>query len=187
MPNPGDSQSLFDLFTGLPLHPLITHIVIVMLPLAALAMIVVMVFPRLRKPYLPVALGASVIATASAYVAVQSGKALQERVGWPGVHAELGDTVLPLTALFTLASMGWAVISRWKTPAAVWITRVIAVAVVSLAVAAITFLVLAGHSGAKAVWEDRIAPPASLMEDLPAVPGESRPVDLMGPPQIRAG
>jgi len=171
MLTPGDSQSLFDLFTGLPLHPLIIHIVIVMLPLAALAMIVVMVFPRLRKPYLPVALGASVIATASAYVAVKSGEALQERVGWPGVHAELGDTVFPLTALFTLASIGWAVTSRWKTTAAVWLSRVIAVAVVSLAIAAITFLVLAGHSGAKATWEDRIGAPASIMEQLPAVPG----------------
>ncbi|MFT6973324.1 MAG: flagellar basal body-associated protein FliL [Pontimonas sp.] len=171
MVNPEDSQSFFDLFTGLPLHPLIIHIVIVMLPLAALAMIVVMVFPRLRKPYLPVALGASVIATASAYVAAQSGKALQERVGWPGVHAELGDIVFPLTALFTLASIVWAVISRPKKPAAVWITHVVAVAVVSLAVAAITFLVLAGHSGAKAAWEDRIAPQVSSSEESLMVPG----------------
>jgi uncharacterized membrane protein len=41
---------------GLPAHPLLVHAAVVLLPLAALATIVVAVVPKTRRHYAPVAL-----------------------------------------------------------------------------------------------------------------------------------
>ena len=54
-------MELFDLVGGLPFHPLIIHLVVVMVPLASLAMTVVIFFPSLRKPFVPLAVGMAVV------------------------------------------------------------------------------------------------------------------------------
>jgi hypothetical protein len=40
---PEESTGLFDLVTGLPLHPLINHVVVVMVPLAVVTMVLVII------------------------------------------------------------------------------------------------------------------------------------------------
>jgi hypothetical protein len=87
-------NKIFDLFLGLPVHVLITHIVVVLLPLSAFALILLVFLPKLRNKYLfltLIGLGVSVVA---AFIAKESGEALSYRVGTPSVHTEWGEKTL---------------------------------------------------------------------------------------------
>ena len=47
-------MSIDNLF-GLPAHPLVVHAAVVLLPMAAIATVVVAAVPRWRRPYAPLA------------------------------------------------------------------------------------------------------------------------------------
>ncbi|WP_328291695.1 hypothetical protein OG218_02880 [Kineococcus sp. NBC_00420] len=85
---------MFDTIGGLPVHPLVVHAVVVLLPLAVLGTIAVAVFPRWRTRYAGINALVAVVGTALCPVATSSGEALEHRVGDPGLHAELGDQLL---------------------------------------------------------------------------------------------
>jgi len=173
---PPESTGIFDLFTGLPLHPLINHVVVVMAPLAAVTMVLVIIVPKLRRAFVPVGLVFSFLAAASSFIAEQSGEALQSRVGSPGEHAQLGENVVPVAIGFAVVSLVWALIARATTPVMRWISRVLALAVIALGVVLTIFTVLAGHSGAAATWEPRITEEVSAPSETPgqveSVPAE---------------
>lgn len=161
----GETGGVFDTIGGLPVHPLIDHVVAVLLPLSALALIVIVVVPRWRTMFRWLVLAGLGVSTIAAFVAKESGEALAERVGLPAEHAELGN-VLPAVALMLLV-----VASAW-----LWLCRkdeadsgsssrlgsglslVTAMASMVLAVVAVGMTVLVGHSGAQAVWASRVAP-----------------------------
>ncbi|MFD1504244.1 hypothetical protein FE374_04150 [Georgenia yuyongxinii] len=97
-------SDLFDLVTGLPVHALVVHAVVVLLPLVVAGTIAVALIPRWRRPYAPVVALLATAATAIIPVATQSGLALMRRVGPPaGAHQTLGQQLiwfaLPLTVL----------------------------------------------------------------------------------------
>ena len=159
--NDSESSGIFDLITGLPVHPLIIHVVVIMLPVAALAMVALVFLPALRRHYLLPTLVALLVGAGSAFVAKQSGEALQNRVGSPGEHAELGENVVPLALGLFAVSVIWAyapkIMSRWPK----FLQRVLELGILVLAGASIVFTVLAGHSGATASWENRIGTDAA--------------------------
>lgn len=95
MPHTTASTGPFDLITGLPVHVLITHAVVVLLPLAVLTLILVITIPELRSHYRYPAVGLAIVGAISAIIAEQSGQALQARVGYPGEHAEWGGDAPP--------------------------------------------------------------------------------------------
>jgi uncharacterized membrane protein len=103
---------VFDLINGLPVHPLVVHAVVVLLPLAVLGTIAIALRPAWRLPYGYFVVGAAAVATVLLPVSTSSGEALEERVGNPGEHAELGDQLiwfaLPLLILLVaLVVMEW--------------------------------------------------------------------------------
>ena len=103
---------MFDLINGLPVHPLVVHAVVVLLPLAVLGTIAIALRPAWRLPYGYFVVGAAAVATVLLPVSTSSGEALEERVGNPGEHAELGDQLiwfaLPLLILLVaLVVMEW--------------------------------------------------------------------------------
>jgi len=162
---------------GLPVHVLLVHAVVVLLPLCALLLAAAAVAPRARARlggFLPLlAAGCLVLVPAT----TSAGEQLRERVGGqdPLVarHAELGDGLLPwAVALLVLCLVVWLrgrsapVRPAGRTGA----TRVpadargevssglvvqVAVAVLAVAVAAGTVVQVAriGESGARAVWQ----------------------------------
>ena len=85
---------MFDLINGLPVHPLVVHAVVVLLPLAVLGTIAIAVRPGWRLSYGPFVVAAAAVATVLVPVSTSSGEALEERVGDPGSHAELGDQLI---------------------------------------------------------------------------------------------
>jgi hypothetical protein len=167
---PTEGGGLFDLVGGLPVHPLIVHVAVVVLPVAAVALIVVMALPRVHPLLRWGVVAALAVGSLAAWIAAESGEALSERVGEPEVHEELGEN-LPLIAGITLAlAVIWAVISELSArasriasttgapPSRVWLTLRIVASVVTagMAVYAIYYTVLVGHSGAVATWLGRV-------------------------------
>ena len=81
---------MFDLINGLPLHPLVVHAVVVLLPLAVLGTIAIAVRPAWRLSYGPLVVAIAAVATVLIPVSTSSGEALEKRVGDPGNHAAAG-------------------------------------------------------------------------------------------------
>lgn len=152
--------------SGLPLHPLVVHATVVLVPLSAVLAVLLAVVPRWRWLLRwPAAVGA-VGVLALAWAARLSGEALVESrpelASLVEVHQERGDqlawTTLPFGVLVlaaawllpggsALASGRGARESRAPGP-----ERLLAAAVVVAAVAVGVLTVLTGDSGARAVW-----------------------------------
>ncbi|MDQ6716038.1 MAG: hypothetical protein M3Z83_08015, partial [Actinomycetota bacterium] len=138
---------MFDTITGLPVHVLVIHAVVVLLPLMAVLTIVVAVRARLREQLSWWVTAANVVMFGVTLVAKQSGEALQARLGGQVAreHGELGSA-LPWFALFlALASAATAVTSRNRAlgPVAVVVSIV-------AAVAAVFWTVRTGDAGTRA-------------------------------------
>ena len=98
---------MFDTFNGLPLHPLVVHGVVVLLPLAMLGTIAIAVRPRWRHRFGLLVLGIAAVGTLFIPIATSSGESFEKRVGDPGKHAELGDQLiwfaLPMLVLYVIS------------------------------------------------------------------------------------
>ncbi len=87
-------DELFLRFGDLPLHPLAVHFAVVLLPLSAIVFIVTVCWPKFRDKFLVTSIVGLGVSVPAVYVSSQSGKAFQEVVGNPGVHAQLGDSMI---------------------------------------------------------------------------------------------
>ena len=149
-------DGILDSVAGLPMHPLIVHGAVVLVPLAALGLMLMAVraaFSRRFGVLVVTVAGAAALASVAAKL---SGEELAERVGTPEVHAELGD-VMPLIAigLFVLGLVFWLVDRGipGNKPRPGWLI-VYAIVLFAASVFAIYWTIRVGHSGAEAVWSD---------------------------------
>lgn len=164
-----------DLVLGLPAHPLIVHVAVVILPLAALSLMAIVFVPAWRRSFGWIVMAALVVGVGGSFLAKESGEALAARVGWPAQHAQLGD-LLPLVAFSLLAAgFAWFILAgrdrragRERTSV---LTRLIGAAATVLATAAIILTIAVGHSGAVAVWEPRLQPVAQSPSSAPGDAG----------------
>ena len=148
-------EKIFDLFFGLPLHPLVVHVVAVFLPVFSMAVIAAFFFKNIREKYgliIQVGLG---IAAVSAFVAEQSGEALSIRVGTPMQHAELGENLVLIAVGLFISSVAWFYLQKHSKSI---LTKFVGLISIFLAAAALVFSVLVGHTGAKAAWEEKLNP-----------------------------
>lgn len=154
------AEGLFDTVAGLPVHPLVVHAAVILLPLSAVGLIVIVLVPRWRRTFGWLVLAGLAAGAVAAFIAKESGEALAARVGEPADHAQLGD-VLPLVAVLLLvAAAAWFTVDRRARsgPAgrSSTLANVLGAGAAVLAVATIALTVLVGHSGAEAVWAGRI-------------------------------
>ncbi len=147
---------MFDLFQGIPVHALVVHGVVVLLPLAILSGIALSLRSTWREKYGSIVLGLAVVATLMVPIATQSGESLEVRVGDPGEHAELGDRLIyfALAYLLTLAILILG--PRLRRLAGLGL-KIVAGLVIATGIVCAVQVVLIGHSGAKAVWQDQVA------------------------------
>jgi hypothetical protein len=167
--------SLFDTVAGLPVHPLVVHAAVVLLPLAALLLLVLLVVRRWRSALVVPALLALAAGTASAFVATQSGEALAARIGVPGEHEQWGSLVPAPAVALLVAGVAWHLLQRRDSRAAAPAgggaslpTRVVGALMAVLAIVVTGLTVLAGHSGATSVWSGRLAAAAATPAGAPA-------------------
>ena len=165
---------MFDKLGGLPAHPLLVHIPVVLIPLAALGALAIAVRPRWMRSFGWLVAGVAGVGFAGAIFASQSGEAYKETLEAAGRtinstledHAEMGDAAQGFAAVFFALVVVWVLFAWWrrhcgeeKVTAAVKKPKLIAillsVLVVVSGVAATASVTVTGHSGAKSVWESR--------------------------------
>ncbi|KAA1378612.1 DUF2231 domain-containing protein [Aeromicrobium fastidiosum] len=147
-------------FYGLPLHPLIVHATVVMIPLAALTVLLSALWPRFRAWAGPLPAGISLIGLVLVPLSTSTGETLEKHVARSALleeHTRLADGLLPwMIGLFAVSVIGYAI--HWRSTHGHSMHRAIAVVVAVLAVVAVvgTTVQVAriGHSGAKAAWAD---------------------------------
>ena len=101
-------SSLLDTIAGLPVHPLVVHFAVVLLPLATFSLIIAIYIPRFRTRYSFAALVGVFLGTGAAVVAKQSGEVLAARIGTPKTHADYGNILPLVSAVFFVAEIGRA-------------------------------------------------------------------------------
>ena len=142
---------------GLPAHPLLVHLPVVMVPMAALGAIILAIFPRFFSRFGWWVTGIAFIGAVGAILAAGSGETLEERVARTSTlrdHAEMGETarllavVLFVVLLIVMLARKYRATDMAKKAVAIAVSVVIAVS----AVAAGWVIIQTGHSGAKASW-----------------------------------
>jgi hypothetical protein len=158
-----------DTVFGLPAHPLVVHAAVILLPLAAVGLVVVAATLRARRLYAPIVLGFALAATVAVGLAQQSGEALEDRVVETELveeHTEQGETVLPWA--IAVAAMSAVVTAepflrrRLGGLSTRTVTAVLLGASLIVAAGATWTVIDVGHSGATSVWSDA---PSNESED----------------------
>lgn len=154
---------MFDTIFGLPMHPLIVHATVVIVPTTALLVALAAVHPRFRAWIGPVPALAALVSCVLVPLSTSSGEELRHRVGDTSLvekHADLAETliwfVLPLAAA---AAVGYWLHRRGSGAKA--LVGGVAVAAVLLSGATLVDVGLIGHSGAKASWSKVVDRPAA--------------------------
>lgn len=168
---------LFDTIPGnLPVHPLIVHFAVVLLPLSALALVGIVVVRKWRGTFGWVTLAGLAIGAVAAFVAKESGEQLADRVGLPQEHAELGDLLPPLAVLLFIVAVVWFLLQRRAANGAgsSILVTVLGIVAAALALGTTWLTIQVGHSGATAVWAGEIqSETASSDGDGEAAPAPS--------------
>jgi len=145
---------------GLPLHPLLVHLVVVLIPLTALALLLAVLWPAARRRLGVVTPLAALVLVVLVPLTQAAGESLAAEVGpVPAVvaHQELGERLLPWTVALLVAAAAQWVWFRWGAPrvgrpARIAVHVVLALGSAVVAVGITVLVVLIGESGARAVW-----------------------------------
>ena len=148
---------------GLPLHPLVVHGAVVLVPVAALLTIVVAASPDRRAKWGWLTAMFATVALATTYVARQTGQQLEEELFPESVpplladHKQLGSNAIWFVLALWLAVCALLLLDfdrRRRTDISSPIfPTVLAVITIMVAMAAIAQILLTGWSGAKSHWQ----------------------------------
>lgn len=139
---------------GLPLHPLIVHLAVVLLPLSALGAIAIAVRPAWSKRFGVLVVAGAAAGAVAAVISKNSGEDLAQQVGVTSEHLDYGN-LMPLIAggFLALVTVFWlfdrGVPGNRGRP--LWL-KMLAAVVALAAIVVIGWTALTGHSGAEAVW-----------------------------------
>jgi hypothetical protein len=144
----------FDMIMGLPVHPLVVHSAVVLVPLVAFSALAMSYWPSFSRKYGKPILILAVIAQLSLFVAKSSGEAFEERLGKEVErHAEFGE-IAPLTfiPLLVLLFIRWRMDRSGATVGSPRVRRMVSILLALAAILALVYIYLTGHSGAESVW-----------------------------------
>lgn len=165
---------MFDTVLGLPIHPLVVHAVVVLVPLAAIGIIVVALNPMLRDRYGLLVFGVATASLVAVPVATKSGEALLARLFTSTVpsgvvqHRLIGQDVIWFV-LAMWAAMGALLLldrdrERRRGVGSPVLPTIVAVVAVLAALIASGQVLRAGWTGVETRWSGVVALP-----DEPAV------------------
>lgn len=154
---------MFSTVFGLPLHPLIVHATVVVVPVAALSVVLSLVWPRFRRWIGPGLVVLPALAAVLVPLTSESGEGLEHLLPHSDLierHAELADGLLPWVIALLVAAIGLVLwrpgvpkITRgWVMPR--WLRVLVVVVAIVAATGTLVDVVLIGHSGATAAWSD---------------------------------
>lgn len=144
---------MFDTVFGLPVHVLVVHAVVVLLPLMSVATLAWAFTPRLGPAVGWALVAGNAVTTALAFLAKASGEALQGRLGGTVAqeHAEAAE-LLPFMALAVLVAS--ALVQALRSTDVGVPLRLPAVLTGVVVAVTVVWVVRAGHSGSEAVWAE---------------------------------
>lgn len=148
------AQEPLGMLAGLPLHPLLVHGAVVLVPLVAIGALVMSYLPSFSRRHGKIILGLAIIAQISVFLAKISGEAFEDILNKSvEKHAELGEiapfVIIPMVVLIYLR---WRMDRSGSTFGSVLIRRLTSVALVVASLTSMVFIFLVGHSGAESVW-----------------------------------
>lgn len=147
-------------YYGLPLHPLIVHATVVMIPLAALTVVLAAVWPRFRTWAGPLPAAISLIGVILVPLSTSTGETLEHHVERSALlekHTDMAEGLLPwMIGLLVFAVIGYAIHYRANRGQSgrTFLTRGVAVLAIAAALGTTVQVARIGHSGAKAAWRD---------------------------------
>ena len=155
---------MFERFGDLPLHVLVIHLTVVLLPVAALTLIAFAVVPRWRRLLRWPALILGVGTLVCAYVAKESGEAFVAAVPTLSkaveLHSKRGDLLFWYCLIFAVVAVAafllLAGIKGDKATKSRPLELLTQAAVVVIGVLVIWQTVRTGDAGAKAVWDGQL-------------------------------
>ena len=166
-----------DTFFGIPAHPLLVHIPAVLLPFAAIGVVVMALKPAWHHRYRWVVLALGFAGALGTVLAAEAGESLQERIvakegveaarGWSD-HAEAGETarlfgIIFFIVLAAFVLVPWYLERRRSQNRPLTLPKFVTPALVVLVLAAsagtVVTVIQAGHSGAKSVWCETMTSP----------------------------
>src|SRR6478609_2812759 len=154
---------------GLPTHAMVVHAAVVLIPLAALAVLLHAFWPAARRRLgagTPILAGIALILTP---LATSSGDDLEHMVGENALvekHAELADGLLPWVLGLFVVGLGLWLLDRRRARAGVdgpgeqrtgeprWLPIVAGVLAAVAVFGTVQQVVRVGHAGAEATWSD---------------------------------
>lgn len=143
---------------GLPLHPLLVHAVVVLIPLAATGAVALAIRPRWTRPYGLLVAAAALLGAVTATLAKFAGDQLEAALTISEeFRAQIADHgrfgLFTAIASWPFAVLAVATVLLERRPGATGTpTRTCAVLAAVAGVVALVLTVLAGHSGSAAVW-----------------------------------
>jgi hypothetical protein len=148
---------MFDTILGLPVHALVIHAVVVLVPLGAAGVVAIALVPPWRQRFGVAVLGILTVGLLAVPVATRSGNKLEARLHAAGIvarqiksHRDMGKLVIyPTIALWILAAALVLLDRRGQKGRPVAIVAVLAVLAAG---AAATQVAITGHLGSTAVW-----------------------------------
>ncbi|MEO6605349.1 MAG: DUF2231 domain-containing protein [Aeromicrobium sp.] len=147
-------------FYGLPLHPLIVHATVVMVPLAALTVVLFALWPKFRNWAGPLPAAICLIALILVPLSTSTGETLERHVERSALlekHTDAAEALLPwMIGLLAVAVIGYVLHYRSKRGHSVSqaVTVTVAVLAIVATVGTTVQVAIIGHTGAKAAWED---------------------------------
>lgn len=147
---------------GLPAHPLLVHIPIVLLPLVGIGAIAIAVSANARRRFGTAVLALAGVAFIGTLLAAGSGESLVESVDSSAAlrkHVDLARAMRPLAFVLLLAIGGIVLLDQLRRrakPTPQWMPRwtgtALGAVTIVLAVVTTGWLVAVGHNGAAATW-----------------------------------
>jgi uncharacterized membrane protein len=144
---------------GLPLHPLVVHAAVVLVPLAALGGIVISAWGAARKRYGWLTVAFAAAAAGATFVAQKAGEAFAEtfarQTETMRAHIDLGDDLLLWVIILFFGTVSVMVAQRLidqQNPRGRIALIVGGILTVVTAVISVVQVARIGHSGATAVW-----------------------------------
>ena len=162
---------------GLPAHILLVHAIVVLLPLAALLLVLTAVWPAARRRLAGSNAILAVFVVVLVPITTSAGEWLERRVPSSTLlhdHTELGDTAI----FYAIPVAVLAVVIWWRSreaaasatrhtylaPLSVTVTRIVAALAIAAAGTGVYGMYRIGDSGSKAAWTGNFSSTASQQE-----------------------
>ncbi|GAA4344976.1 hypothetical protein [Angustibacter luteus] len=168
---------MLDTIFGLPMHPLVVHATVVVVPTAAVAVGTAAAWPRFRRWAGPLPLVLSLLAVVLVPLSTSSGESLERRVPQTALlreHTQIADGLLVWVIVLAVAAAAlhavqwihgsdpevrWHARFGWARSVVLQRARLVSAVVAVLTVVGVAGTVVQvariGHSGAKAAWSTK--------------------------------